>query len=137
MVDMEELNLKRSLHLGRSLYSQSNDYDTEINQLASEFEGLIQGHVERIAEIEHNEEMTSDEKITELKYEKAMMMEEQQNYNQAFQEINEAKAENYEGFLSSDGSEYSAEEYCGTLASASELAPETATSQNQDSENSY
>lgn len=97
----------------------------------------MQGHAQRIAEIEQNEEMTSDEKITELKYEKALMMEEQQNYNQAFQEINEAKAEDYEGFLTPDDSEYSADEYCGTLASELELDTETGTSQNQDAENSY
>lgn len=97
--------------MGRSLHSGIRDCDAEREQLASEFEKLKLGHIQRINEINSDASMSAEEKANELKYEKAMLLEEQQNYSEAFQEINIAEAESYEGQLQQLDSDYSGVDY--------------------------
>lgn len=89
--------MKRSLQMGRSFRSASRDYDAEREQLASELEVLKQGHIQRINEITCDASMSAEEKASELKYEKAILLEEQTSYSEAFQKINIAEVESYEG----------------------------------------
>ena len=97
--------------MGRSFSSSTRDYDAERKQLASELEELKQGHIQRINEITSDDSMSEEEKVSELKYEKAMLLEEQASYSEAFQEINIAEAESYEGQFSQTYSDYSGGDY--------------------------
>ena len=128
--------LRRSLKMGRSLQSAARDYDAEREQLASEFEELKLGHIQRINEINSDTSMSAEEKAYELNYEKAMLLEEQKNYSEAFQEINIAEAESYEGQLQQMGSDYSGGDYDiqGTVTDAEST---TNTTKSQDIDNGF
>ena len=80
--------------------------------------------------------MSPEEKGYELQYEKAQLLEEQKSYSEAFQEINIAEAESYEGQLYQRDSDYSGDNYDiqGTVTGL-ELTTDTARS--QDIDNGY
>lgn len=99
--------MRRSLQMGKSLHSSTRDYDAEREQLASEFEELKLGHIQRINEINSDASMSAEEKAYELKYEKALLFEEQKSYSEDFQKINSVEAESYEGQLNKMNSDYS------------------------------
>lgn len=119
--------------MGRSFHSSTRDYDAEREQLASELDELKQGHIKRINEITSDACMSPEEKASELKYEKVMLLEEQTSYSEAFQEINIAEAESYEGQFPQTYSDYSGGDYDiqGTVTDF-ESADSTTKSQNVD-----
>ena len=103
--------MRRSLQMGRSLQTSTRDYDAEREQLVSEFKELKIGHIQRINQINSDASMSPEEKGYELQYEKAQLLEEQKSCSEAFQEINIAEAESYEGQLYQRDSDYSGDNY--------------------------
>lgn len=130
------LKLRRSLQMGRSLHSSTRDYDAERGQLASEFKELKLGHIQRINEINSDASISAEEKAYELKYEKALLLEEQKSYAEAFQEINIAEAESYEGQLYQMDSDYSGGDY-DIQGTVTDLESTTNTTRSQDIDNGY
>lgn len=128
--------MRRSLQMGRSLQTSTRDYDAEREQLVSEFKELKIGHIQRINQINSDASMSPEEKGYELQYEKAQLLEEQKSCSEAFQEINIAEAESYEGQLYQRDSDYSGDNYDiqGTVTGL-ELTTDTARS--QDIDNGY
>lgn len=133
---MEVLKLRRLLQMGRSLHSSTRDYDAEREQLVSELEELKLGHIQRINEINSDASMSAEEKTSELKYEKALLLEEQKSYSEAFQEINIAEAESYEGQLHQMDSDYSGGDY-DIQGTVTDLESTTNTTRSQDIDNGY
>lgn len=122
--------------MGRSLHSGTRDYDAEREQLTSEFEELKLGHIQRINEINSDTSISAEAKAYELKYEKAMLLEEQQNYSEAFQEINIAEAESYEGQLQQTDSDYSDGDY-DIQGTVTDVESTTNTTKSQDIDNGF
>lgn len=77
-----------------------------------------------------------EEKAYELKYEKALLLEEQKSYSEAFQEINIAEAESYEGQLYQMDSDYSGGAY-DIQGTVTDLESTTNTTRSQDIDNGY
>ena len=134
--EKEVLKLRRSLQMRRGFHSSTRDYDAERERLVSEFEELKQGHIQRINEINSDSCMSSEDKFSELKYEKAMLFEEQKSYSEAFQEINIAEAASYEGQLPQMDSDYSGGDY-DIQRAVTDFESSENTTKSQDIDNGY
>lgn len=131
------LELRRSLQMGRGFHSGARDYDAKREQLASELEGLKKGYIQRITEINNDDGMTPEEKISELKYEKALLLEEQTHYSEAFHEINATEDESYEGFLPQMDSDHSGGDYCDIQGVVTDIELAVGTPKSQDIDSGY
>ncbi len=80
--------------------------------------------------------MSAEEKAYELKNEKAVLLEEQKNYSEAFQEINIAEAESYEGQLQQMDTDYSGGRY-DIQGTVKDVGSTTNTTKSQDIDNGF
>lgn len=127
----------KRLIIRNGLSHTQTDYNEKREQLISEFNELKELHKLRIQEIFNNEDMTSRDKIMELRYEKALLLEEYENYSKAIEEYS-AEANDYEGCFDNVESEcYLAEDYAFGENVESDNDIELNFSNNQDFETSF
>lgn len=127
----------KRLIIRNGLSHTQTDYNEKREQLISEFNELKESHELRIQEISNNEEMTVRDKIMELRYEKAVLLEEYENYSQVIKEYS-MEANDYEGCFDNVESEcYPAEDYAFGENVENDNDRELNSGNNQDFETSF
>lgn len=104
--------MQRSLRMGGRNVRTNRDFDAERETLISEFNDLMQSHMDRVDQISNDGSLSPSEMDFQLKYEKATILEVQENYRIAYDEINEAEAEQYGGIEPEESGAFTADEYC-------------------------
>lgn len=117
--------MQRSLRMGGRHVRTTRDFDAEREALISEFNDLMQSHMVQVDQISNDASLSSSEKVFELQYEKETILEARENYRIAYDEINEAETEQYEGIAPEESDEFIADEYCpfdGSLEESSDFS---------------
>ncbi len=89
--------MQRALKMGGRKIHTERDFEAEQATLVAEFEEQKLKHASRISQIMEDTTLSTEEKKMELRYEKALLTEEQIAFQTSLQQIYDAKAEQYEG----------------------------------------